>query len=168
MDSQKLYFRMKSENDFADILKTSVRECGVKNIEHADKLLDAFLQWFSLIPTLKQHQKLQMIREIDPVWHALILNTKFYRKFCEKYIGHFVDHDPTDVEIEEGKEEYASFTLNLLEKNFPTNINKYLYFLEEGATCCTQSGACGDSGEHGGGHEARVGKLDTRLKELVC
>jgi len=165
MDSQQLYFRMKAENDFSPILNTSV-ECGVKNIEYADKLLDAFLQWFSLIPGLKENQKLQMIREIDPIWHALILNTKFYRVFCEKYIGHFVDHDPTDVELEEGKEAYASFTLRLLEKNFPTNINKYLYFLEAGATCCTGSGACGDIDT--GDHDGAVAKSDSRLKELVC
>jgi hypothetical protein len=157
---------MKSENDFTSILKTSVKECGVRNFEHADKLLDAFLQWFSLIPSLKRNERLQMIREIDPIWHSFVLNTKFYRNFCEKYIGHFVDHDPTDVELEEGKQEYASFTLRMLEKNFPTTINKYLYFLEEGATCCTGSGACGDI-DTGGGDASNAVRFDVRLKEFV-
>lgn len=144
MNTQKIYSDMKSENDFTQIIKTCLNECGVKNKKLAYNLLDAFLQWFALIPMLKQNEKLQMIREIDPIWHAMILNTKFYREFCNKYVGHYVDHDPTDVGIEEGKEEYARFTLKLLEQEYPTNINKYLYFLEQGATCCVGSGACGD------------------------
>ena len=166
MDSLELYYRMKSENDFTPILTTSVRECGVESLEYADKLLDAFLQWFSLIPSLKASQKLQMIREVDPIWHALILNTKFYRKFCITYIGNFVDHDPTDVELEEGKVEYARFTLSLLRKTFPTNLNENLRLLAGGATCCFSAG-CGND-PVGGDDDGGDARTNVRLKELVC
>jgi hypothetical protein len=167
MDSEKLYYRMKSENDFTPILTTAVRECGVENLEHADRLLDAFLQWFSIIPSVKESQKLQMIREVDPIWHALILNTKFYRNFCSTYIGKFIDHDPTDVELEEGKEEYARFTLSLLRKTFSTNLNEHLCLLAGGATCCFSSGCGSDpvGGDDDGGGDARTNVI---IKELVC
>lgn len=154
---------MKSENDFTPVLLTATRECGVRNVKKANQLLDAFLQWFSLIPLLQQGQKLQMIREIDPIWHSMILHTKFYRSFCRTYIGQFIDHDPTDVDIETSKTEYANFTLNLLEKTYGSAVNKYLYFLEEGATCCV--GFCDDIGS--GDDDGGIARTEFRKEGLL-
>jgi hypothetical protein len=111
--------------------------------------LDAFLQWFSLVPQPKEGESLQMLKSVDRIWHAFILNTKLYRAFYQKYIGFYVDHDPLDSEDESlPKAEYARFTLSLLEDEFGSEINPYLKLLEEGATCCM---GCGEDA-----HSVRV------------
>jgi hypothetical protein len=135
-----LYTRMKSENDFTPILVTAIREVGVPP-EKSEAFLDAFLQWFALIPQLKSGESLQMLKSVDRIWHAFILNTKLYRGFCQKYIGFYVDHDPLDSEDESlPRAEYARLTLSLLEDAFGAEVNPYLRLLEEGATCCMGCG----------------------------
>lgn len=34
--------------------------------------------------------------EVDPYWHAHILDTKRYAKFCEEAIGYFMHHQPNN------------------------------------------------------------------------
>lgn len=34
--------------------------------------------------------------EIDEVWHAMVLNTPWYRTFCHAIFGAFIDHTPPD------------------------------------------------------------------------
>ena len=132
-----LYMEMK-KRDFSSILDTAVRECGVKTPERARELLDAFLQWFSLIPQSTPAHPLQMLRSVDRIWHAMILNTVFYRKFCDDFVGGFVDHNPMDVvQNSTGKEEYARHTLELLERSYGVNVNKELLELKEDTTCCS-------------------------------
>jgi hypothetical protein len=140
MEAKKLYERMKSENDFEPIIATAVRECNVPDSNTALSLLDAFLQWISIYPLMEEGKKLQMLRGVDPIWHAFILNTRAYREFCEKYFGEYLDHDPTDVDEASGKDEYSNYTLYLLRQEFGNGVHPKLLLLEEGATCCSPIG----------------------------
>lgn len=136
-NSRELYQRMKSEMDFSPVLKTIMREMPETPREKIETWMDAFLQWFSLIPNTTVGEPIQMLKTVDRVWHAFILNTKFYRQFCQTYIGCYVDHDPLDAE--DGtlpKKAYAQNTLRLLEQHFGNEISPPLLFLHEEATCC--------------------------------
>lgn len=35
--------------------------------------------------------------ELDEIWHHFILHTRDYKEYCEKYIGRFLHHSPTDA-----------------------------------------------------------------------
>lgn len=135
-NSSLRYAEMK-KMDFTPIIDTAVKECGVKTKERADELLDAFLQWFSLVSMATPEQPLQMLRSVDRIWHAMVLNTAFYREFCDTFAGGFVDHNPLDVvRNAANKEQYARFTLDLIKKEFGKNANKALFDLRENVTCC--------------------------------
>jgi hypothetical protein len=130
-----LYERMK-QKDFDVVLETAVKECGVPSRERAMELLDAFLQWFALT-ALPFDTPLQMFKELDKIWHAMILNTAFYRNFCTEFIGRFVDHDPSEVlrdQIEKRKR--ADFTLSLVRRVYGQQVNKSLFALSEVIDCC--------------------------------
>lgn len=133
---QERYLEMKKW-DYSPIIETALRECGVKSRERAEELLDAFLQWFALIPETTQEQPLQMLRSVDRIWHAMVLNTAFYREFCDAFIGSFVDHDPLDVVRDPtAKRGYADFTLALANRAYGAHVNPALCDLREDVTCC--------------------------------
>lgn len=137
-DARILYERMKKV-DYSSIIETAMRECGVKKAYRANELLDSFLQWFSLIPTTTPDQPMQMLRSVDRMWHAFVLNTAFYRNFCNEFnSGKFVDHDPLDVNGNSAsqKQQYAEHTLARLHQTFGTYVTKDLANLSEKTTCC--------------------------------
>ena len=137
----KLYEKMK-RRDYRPIIETAMRECGVKTEKRAKDLLDAFLQWFALIPQATPEKPLQMLRSVDRIWHAMVLNTAFYRAFCNETVGKFVDHNPLDVvRNKSAKRDYADHTLKLVEQTYGSGANEALYALREDVTCCI---GCGD------------------------
>ena len=136
-----LYQRMKCHG-YEAIIQTAMRECGVKTRKRADELLDAFLQWFALIPLASPEHPLQMARSVDRIWHAMVLNTVFYRDFCRRFAGSFIDHNPLDVESnsQEQKQEYAQYTLALLAEEFGTEVSLDLLDMTQDITCCIGCG----------------------------
>lgn len=38
---------------------------------------------------------------IDEMWHAFLLFTRDYQKFCSEYLGGVIHHDPMDEEVKE-------------------------------------------------------------------
>ena len=138
-----LYRRMRA-TDFAPILQTAMREPGAPTQEELNSLLDAFLQWFSLIPEALDGKPLQMLESVDRIWHAMILNTAFYRRFCDEFIGEYVDHNPMDVtqNTRAMKMAYADHTLVLLKRTYGIRVHPALLALHESITCCC-GGSCG-------------------------
>ena len=76
---------------------------------------------------------------IDEMWHAFILNTRDYMKFCEKYLDQFIHHPPQyqskdgkpydihNIEAFEQKVSYIYDTLGeeTVEKWFSTYGDRY-------------------------------------------
>ncbi len=138
--ARKLYEQM-SQWDYTPIIQTAVRECGVKSEERAKQLLKAFLQWFALIPQTTQERPIHMLRSVDRIWHAMVLNTAFYRQFCLEFAGRFVDHNPLDVVNDsKTKREYADHTLSLITQAYGRNVHPELLNLREDVTCCIGCG----------------------------
>lgn len=48
------------------------------------------------ILALKQYYAVAVFDEVNPYWHAQILDTKRYAKFCEEAIGYFMHHQPNN------------------------------------------------------------------------
>lgn len=46
--------------------------------------------------------------ELDEVWHHFILHTHDYQEYCEKYIGRFIHHTPTNTPFISSRERMLS------------------------------------------------------------
>lgn len=57
---------------------------------------------------------------IDSFWHELILDTKFYRDFCNRHCGYFFHHEPFDDETPIQIIEAAIRSDDLISKHFLT------------------------------------------------
>jgi hypothetical protein len=74
---------------------------------------------------------------VDDVWHELILFTRTYEQFCQKYLTRFIHHQPS----KSPQSEYAQYQKTLL---------KYLnefgqpdpYYWPEAGICEADCGAC--------------------------
>lgn len=133
---RRLYQEMKRE-DFSRVIRTVCSRNPHLDNKRAHGLLDAFLQWISCVPLLEEGGTHQMIRSIDMLWEAFILNSREYREFCNKYLGFYVDHDALDVQEPTAlKEEYAKETLQRIRFVHGESLNPELLALDEGVTCC--------------------------------
>ncbi len=138
----ELYERMKRD-DFSQVLFTAVKECGVTDDARARELLDGFLQWLAVIPDMSEGKNLQMFKDLDRIWHAMILHTKFYREFCQRHFGTFIDHDPAENVLErQAKRVDADYTLELLRAAFGSDLNPELFALENIIDCCRRPPVC--------------------------
>jgi len=63
-------------------------ECGY------EEALEAFLETAKFLYLCKDSDFLVPSRQIDDVWHELILCTREYQKFCEEFLGTFIHHSP--------------------------------------------------------------------------
>lgn len=132
----QLYEKMKTE-DFSAIIRTALLRSPKLDRQRAEELMDAFLQWVSCVPTLEEGQTHQMLRSVDLLWEAFLLNSREYRAFCQKHVGFYVDHDALDVqEPEIDKVVYARDTLKRIRSAFGDSVNPELTALEQGVTCC--------------------------------
>lgn len=80
-------------------------------------------------------------KEIDSVWHAHILDTKSYAKFCEKFVGEYLHHDPSLGNTKESKKELDT----LFKRTEELWLAEYNYSIiyEEPARCAsTCAGRC--------------------------
>lgn len=137
-DAKQRYTKMCANLDAGDydiVVRTMLREGLAQTEEVARQKLDAFFQWFSILADGGRHQ---MTERVDKAWHAMVINTEIYRKFCDEFVGQFVDHNPADVQANsnEQKSEYARKTLARLQKVFGDSMNILLADLDADVTCC--------------------------------
>jgi hypothetical protein len=66
----------------------------LKDKEKKD-LETAVVQFFTLCLTSKNNSVYMPSLVVDKVWHEFILDTKSYRKFCDKVFSKYLDHNPS-------------------------------------------------------------------------
>lgn len=74
---------------------------------------------------------------IDEMWHSFVLHTQDYQQFCEKYLGRFIHHRPT----ERPEREAYLRTLSAYKERFGEAPIKY-WPAAKAADC--DSGVCQD------------------------
>jgi hypothetical protein len=120
---RSLYERIRCEVDFVPVLRTAVDDCGFANYREAAISLDAFLQWFSVIPAVGAEPFVMQKGDVDRILHAAILHTRFYRSLCEHYLGRFVDHDPVQGTP---PSEWVKSTVAILRAHFGSDLHPQL------------------------------------------
>jgi hypothetical protein len=134
--------QMRTAFDYAPVIDTAVQHDGLDRAAAAE-LFDGLLQWLSAIPFARPGQPIQQVEAIDRLWHAFVLNTKLDRRFCDRFFGRFIDHDPLDRQFEElSKKQYARFTLATLEAEFGSELHPAFRDLTQRVGCCF--GQCDD------------------------
>jgi hypothetical protein len=64
----------------------------------------ALNDWFDLIKSANKRHLGMPSRSVDLLWHELILETRWYERFCNEHIGFFVHHSGNDSDVsEEGR-----------------------------------------------------------------
>ncbi len=140
-----LHAAMLTAFDFTPVLDTAVQHYGLARADAAS-LFDGLLQWLSAIPFARPGQPIQMVESIDKLWHAFVLNTKLYRRFCDRFFGRYIDHDPLDRHFAElSKKQYARFTLATLSEEFGESLHPAFRDLTQRVGCCF--GQCDDGGD---------------------
>ncbi len=139
-----LYAAMKTDFDLAPVIDTAVAHDGITRADAAERL-DALLQWLSVLPFARPGEPIQMLESVDRLWHAFMLHTRLYRRFCDRFFGRYIDHDPLDRDDDGmSKKAYARFTLTLLRQQFGDSVHPLLADLTKQVTCCY--GQCDDDG----------------------
>ncbi len=128
--------QMRTAFDYSPVIETAVQHYGQGRAAAAD-LFDGLLQWLSVIPFARPGQPIQQVEAIDRLWHAFVLNTKLYRRFCDRFFGRYIDHDPLDRQFEElSKKQYARFTLATLDAEFGAELHPAFRDLTQRVGCC--------------------------------
>jgi hypothetical protein len=126
---------LESRVDFIPVVRTAVLDLGVTPAVRALDAVDAFLQWFSLVPISNRIGHYVMLRgDVDRIWHAMILNTALYRQVCRRYMGGFIDHHSNSGCPRAG---WVLETVSLLESEFEANLHQA--FREWRATALRES-----------------------------
>lgn len=98
------------------MLRLYLEKEGVEDIEAKLVEYQRYMELNARFPD----RLMPMSPPIDPVWHAHILITRDYRRFCEQAVGFFVEHKPCfdDEELERLMPDYLNNTLALYAEVF--------------------------------------------------
>ena len=114
-----LYQEMRKDFDYSQIAWTMKRYNSEMSQSRADELLDAFLQWISLVPANGSDKFVVMFQSpVEEAFHSFVLNTRLYSEFCDRFLGVFFHHDPLVDESGPEVERLAWYTVEALEKEF--------------------------------------------------
>lgn len=119
MTTLKRYNEMR-EFDFDPVVSLIKREGFVEDTK-IDVSLDGLIQWLAGHAVKKHDDPYVMLHgDVDRVFHAFILNTKLYTKFCIEHVGFFIHHTPLDAELASQPLilQGIDYTINFLDNEF--------------------------------------------------
>ena len=126
---KELYNDMISSFDYWQIVWTIKRYNKNISDPEANEMLNAFLQWVAAIPAISKGENnvfVMLETPVEEAFHAFVLNTRLYQKFCERFLGFFFHHDPLTEETLETTELGAKYTVNLLESLYSEDLHPLL------------------------------------------
>lgn len=106
--------------DFSKTAKKVAVDTGINDKSYLDDGVENLKRYYvvALLDPLNKHA---VSETVDPFWHAHILHTRDYIKFCEDIFGQYVQHEPLDLDDTAETEEVADlyeYTVDIYEKIF--------------------------------------------------
>jgi hypothetical protein len=96
----------------------------------ADEALEGLLQWLAGHAAAPHHEQsyVMLLGDVDEAFHAFILNTRLYMRFCKEHVGFFIHHTPADEELAAELQANGSlrYTVNFLEDAFGESLSPSL------------------------------------------
>lgn len=138
---------MLADFDYKPVIRTIVKSNPGLSDQQASELLDAYLQWVSIIPAVGSGNCVAMLdTEVELACHAFILNTRLYQEFCDRFLGFYLHHDPVDQDVSGDGTEVAARTASLLREHFGSQLNpafdKWLVQISDGSFQLACNGWC--------------------------
>lgn len=141
-------------HDFSGVKRKTKADLAKLGIDVTDEYLDAgilALKQYYAIAVLDGNNMHAVSDKVDPFWHAHMLHSKIYEKFCHDVVGEMMhhsplDHDkPADVQFVAGlyrftMEQYGKCFLHIDERFHPNP--------DVAGLVCTHAGDMYASGEH--------------------
>lgn len=140
--------------DFGPVMRGALRKMQMVGmplrLENAEAEL-ALKQFYALSAANPEASSFAVSSVVDEYWHAHILDTAAYRRFCEKIYGGFMDHVPLDkdktVDVLDVKALYRTthseltrlFGSSLVVKAFPPEPTDEVIVCVCQNNCCNQS-----------------------------
>ncbi len=87
------------------------------------------LKQYYLVPVIDPKNMHAISDSADPFWHAHIIHTKQYTKFCEDVFGEYIHHEPLDHAINQDVDDVRDlyhYTADMMNDYF-TYVNKDFY-----------------------------------------
>lgn len=130
--------------DFSGVMRKVKEDIELHGGECPAEFLDAgvlALKQYYAVALLDPMNEHAVTEAIDPFWHAHILHTRAYAKFCEDVFGQFIHHEPLDQRVASAVDRVAvlySHTQGVYRKLFQ-HINPYFYpaTVKRGELVCT-------------------------------
>ena len=85
--------------DFSSVLKKVRAERQERGLSTDDAYLkrgERALRQYHVVAILDPRNEHAISDTLDPFWHAQILHTRQYARFCDETMGHFIHHEPLD------------------------------------------------------------------------
>lgn len=116
---------------------------GTIDDEEAERRIEEYRKYLVVLATFASFRH-PISKEVDDAWHAHVLDTHDYVRFCEAAFGYFVHHKPVFDAAGKKKlaENYASNTIPHLTELFGAPSEKYWLKCQ---TICIESGSCDDA-----------------------
>jgi hypothetical protein len=117
------------EFDLRSVIARYMREKKTSR-ERAEVIAYEMLRYLTLCH-VKPDSDWTVTGEVDEMWHTFILFTQKYRAFCDSVFGEFVDHIPSEDEVEnervvcQSQSLEVSIRANTLYRKYTQTINDY-------------------------------------------
>ena len=93
-EAVRLALALTADNRELEVIKQYLmRKQGISE-ELADSYMTAYLKFLVLVRATKE--QFAPSDEADIAWHAHILHTQLYERFCQRHFGRFLHHVPSD------------------------------------------------------------------------
>lgn len=117
--------------DMSAVHALLVRENPHLTTQQADQAIDALMQWLAghAVAPHVEPAYVMLFGVVDDAFHAFILNTRAYMKFCKEQVGFFIHHTPvSDSEASELLESGAlDYTVDFLLTEFGDTLSPLLH-----------------------------------------
>jgi hypothetical protein len=116
--------------DFRPVIQFMLRENESMTEIDALQGLDGVIQWMAghaAVPHMDQTY-VMLNGSVDDAFHAFILNTRLYMKFCKEHVGFFIHHTPVEDHEAEALflEGGIDYTITFLEDSFGDQLSSSL------------------------------------------
>lgn len=95
-DAKSFFSHIQKFESFDPIVRTLVREKIFNDEVQARYMIDGFMQWFCTGAVKKTKSFVMFNGPLDQVFHAMILNSKWYFDFCTTFTGVYTHHEPVE------------------------------------------------------------------------
>jgi hypothetical protein len=145
--AKELFQKIYKFETFDPVVRTLVREKTFVDENQARHMIEGFMQWYCTGAVTKTKSFVMFVGPLDSVFHAMILNSKWYFDFCCTFTGVYTHHEPVEesgISVDQAKLAISE-TLNLIKSTWGNDSHeeiKKIYNQHEAGELTASSVSC--------------------------